>query len=133
MGKKRFKEITADDKLKIRKEGKKFFLSVLGILLCTNIYHAIFYPNRTPNTELMSTSFGKATAIILVLLGILSAIISTIALKKVTKLVYQQYLKYFIIYFVFILLGFSIGISLWVALIILWLETKKSLVNGSAQ
>lgn len=127
MQKKRFREISVDDKLKIKKERRKFFWALLGVLACTNIYHVVFYPNRTPNTELMSAPFGKTIAIILILMGIFSAVVSTIALKKVTKFVYQQHTKYFILYFVLILFGFSIGITLWIAVIIIGLETMKAL------
>lgn len=124
---KRFREISADDKLKIKNKRRKFFWALLGLLACTNIYHAVFYPNRTPNAELMSLPLGKAIAIVLTLMGIFSAVVSTIALKKITKLVYRRHVKYFIFYFILILFGFSVGITLWVAVIIIGLETRKAL------
>ncbi|TAN60687.1 hypothetical protein EPN16_04790 [bacterium] len=123
----RFREISIDDKLKIRKERRRFFWFLLGVLASTNIYHFIFYPNRTPNMELMGEESGKAIAIILILLGISSAVVSAIALKKVTRLIYQNPRKYFILYFALILFGFAIGIALWIAVIIIGLETKKVL------
>ena len=127
MVRKRFREISSDGKLKIKKERRKFFWALLGVLACTNIYHFIFYPNRTPNMELMGKPSGKVIAIILMLLGILSAVVSTIALKKITRLVYQNHIKYFTLYFVLILFGFAIGITLWIAVIIIGLETMKVL------
>jgi len=127
MTRKRFREISVDDKLKIKKERKKFFWALLGVLASTNIYHFVFYPNRTPNMGLMGSPSGKATAIILTLLGIFSAVISAIALKKVTRLIYLNHIRYFILYFVLILFGFAIGITLWIAVIIIGLETRKVL------
>lgn len=125
MGKKRFKEISADDKLKIKRERRKFFWSLLGVMACTNIYHFIFYPNRTPNMELMPSQSGLA--IILILLGIFSGAVSAMALKKVIRFVYQRPQKYFILYFMLILFGFAIGITLWIAVIVIGLETRKAL------
>lgn len=127
MQKKRFKEISADDKLKIKRERRKFFWSLLGVMVCTNIYHFIFYPDRTPNMELMGNQSGKAIAIILILLGIFSGAVSAMALKKVTRFVYQRPQKYFILYFMLILFGFAIGITLWIAVIVIGLETSKAL------
>lgn len=127
MQKKRFREISANDKLKIIKERRKFFWALLGLLACTNIYQAFFYPNRIPNMELMSLPFGKTIAIILTLMGIFSVIVCIIALKKVTKFAYQKHAKYFILYFMLILFGFFIGITLWIAIIIISLETREAL------
>ncbi len=127
MTKTRFRDISIDDKLKIRKERRRFFWFLLGVLACTNIYQFIFYPNRTPNTELMSEPSGKVIAVILTLLGIFTAIVSTIALKKLTRLVYQNHIKYFALYLLLILFGVAIGITLWVAVIIIGLETRKVL------
>ena len=127
MARKRFREISVDDKLKIKKERRKFFWALLGVLASTNIYHFVFYPNRTPNMDLMGNPLGKAIAVILTLLGIFTAIVSAIALKKLTRLVYQNHIKYFALYLLLILFGVAIGITLWVAVIIIGLETRKVL------
>lgn len=124
---KRFRDIPVDDKHKIKKERRRFFWFLLGVLASTNIYHFVFYPNRAPNMELMGEPLGKAIAIVLTLLGIFSGVVSAVALKKVTRLIYQNYKKYFILYLLLILFGFAIGIALWVAIIIIGLETRKAL------
>ena len=127
MTRKRFREISVDDKLQITKERRKFFWALLGVLASTNIYHFVFYPNRTPNMELMGNPSGKAIAVVLTLLGIFTTIVSAIALKKLTRLVYQNHIKYFTLYLLLILFGVAIGITLWVAVIIIGLETRKVL------